>query len=112
MTLTIDITPEEGGRLQEQAHHTGMSLGLYVQQIVKRAADTPPISGTETAQDDPTLALFAQWDLEDATDDPEEITRRQQDGDELLASLRDNPLTLRRVTLGGEVDQGVDEAAA
>ena len=51
---------------------------------------------------DSTLALFAQWAEEDKTDDPEDIARRQNEGDELLASLQENRLSLRRVDISGE----------
>ena len=38
-------------------------------------------------EDDPTLRLFAQWDAEDETDDPEEIAVRNREWEELKASL-------------------------
>jgi hypothetical protein len=47
----------------------------------------------------PTLALFDAWALEDATDDPEELERRQREGDELLASLANSPVRFREVVL-------------
>ena len=34
--------------------------------------------------------LFAQWQAEDATDDPEEIARRERDWEELKANLDAN----------------------
>ena len=46
-----------------------------------------------------TAALFASWEAEDTTDDPEELARRQRDGDELLAALNESPLSLRWVEL-------------
>jgi hypothetical protein len=40
--------------------------------------------------DDPTLALFAQWEAEDGTDDPDEIADRVRDWEELKAGLNAN----------------------
>jgi hypothetical protein len=37
-----------------------------------------------------TKALFAQWDKEDATDDPEELKRRDTEMLELQHALNDN----------------------
>jgi len=50
---------------------------------------------------DPTLVLFAQWAEEDKTGDPEELARRQQEGDELLENLRKYPVSFRRVDVSG-----------
>lgn len=58
------------------------------------------------AYNSPTAALFAQWALEDITDDPAEIAQRQRDGDELLETLKHSPLSLHRVDVGvGKSDE-------
>jgi hypothetical protein len=36
---------------------------------------------------DRTLALFAQWEAEDATDDPEEIARRNREWEEFKSNI-------------------------
>jgi hypothetical protein len=49
-----------------------------------------------------TLALLSEWAAEDATTDTDEIAVRQQEGDDLLNSLRLSKLALRRVELPDE----------
>jgi hypothetical protein len=49
-----------------------------------------------------TLALLAEWASEDATTDTAEIAVRQQDGDDLLNSLRTSKLALHGVELPDE----------
>jgi hypothetical protein len=49
-----------------------------------------------------TLALLAEWAEEDATTDTAEIAARQQEGDDLLNSLRSSRLALHRVELPNE----------
>ncbi|HEY2587580.1 MAG TPA: hypothetical protein VGI81_17675 [Tepidisphaeraceae bacterium] len=45
------------------------------------------LAANATESRDPTLELIEQWDAEDATDDPEEIARRQKDAEEFMESL-------------------------
>lgn len=71
------------------------------------AAGPPPAAGPALS---PTAALFAEWAAEDATDDPDEIARRQQEGDALLSALRENPLSFRRVAVGEAEDGDGGEA--
>ncbi len=87
MTLTLTLTPEKESRLQRQAAQAGLPLADYLLWVAERAqtlpeGEPPPTSGQTLS---PTARLFAQWAAEDATDDPEEITRRQQEGDALLS---------------------------
>jgi len=54
------------------------------------------------------LALFVEWDAEDATEDPDEIARRNREWEETEANLAANRFTLEGRTdfgalLGGDV---------
>ena len=44
---------------------------------------------------DPTLALLEAWDREDAAEDPEELTARRRDWEEVRDGLAVNRLVLR-----------------
>ena len=105
--MTLTLTPTTEARLQELAARRGQAPEEIIDALVQReAAETGLGMATPSlplaASGDPTLALFAQWAEEDRTDDPEEIARRQKEGDELLASLQANRLSLRRVDVSGE----------
>jgi hypothetical protein len=80
MTLVIDLTPEEEARL----HAAARSLGVDPVECARRVLSEhlPPAQPGVA-----TLALFATWEAEDATDDPEELAARQREWDELKASM-------------------------
>ncbi len=69
MTLAIDLSPDEEARLAATARQEGLDPAAFVHKLVaeRLRADTPD----ENPQD-PTLALFAQWEKEDARMTPEE----------------------------------------
>ena len=76
--MTITLTPEVAARLKAEAHRRGINVDQYAAQLIEE--------GLPKA-DDATLALLRKWREEDATDDPEEIARRQQEGEEFMRSL-------------------------
>lgn len=105
--MTLTLTPKTEQRLLALAARRGQTpeavIDAFVEQETSEEAsaikdDPMPSIG----QMDPTLALFAQWAEEDKTDDPEEIARRQKEGDELLASLQANRLSLHRIDVSGK----------
>ena len=78
MTLTLTLPPEVEGALAEEARHKGTTpenvalddlRHLYIHHM--EIAMTP-------SRGDPTLAIFDLWEGEDASSDPDEITRRNQ----------------------------------
>lgn len=100
MTLTLEPTKEMGSELAAIARQRQLAPERLLDMIVSEwLARNKAQARGEAGGGDPTLALFAQWDAEDATDDPAEIARRQADGDALLAALRAAPLSLRSVDL-------------
>jgi hypothetical protein len=90
MTVILDISPDLETRLREKAARRGQVLSDYLLSLAE--ADSPPLPD---ASADPAPALFAQWAAEDATDDPEELAWRNREGDELMASLRENRMNLQ-----------------
>jgi hypothetical protein len=80
MTLTIDLTPEEEARLRAAAHSQGLDPAAYVKRTV--IEHLPPLQPGAA-----TLALFARWEAEDATEDPQEIAARNREWEELKSSM-------------------------
>jgi hypothetical protein len=90
MTLIIELSSEEETRLQAVAREQGLDAATYARRVLTE--HIPPVLPGAA-----TLALFAQWEAEDATDDPEEILARNREWEELKASLNENRAA------GGEV---------
>jgi|HubBroStandDraft_4_1064222.scaffolds.fasta_scaffold369479_2 hypothetical protein len=68
MTLQIDFTPREEAWLAAQA----AQQGLQPAEIIKKLVDEHLPPEVEIDETDKTVALFAQWDKEDASRTPEE----------------------------------------
>lgn len=120
MTLTLELPPDVQAALNEAARRQGRTPEQAALETLRHAyvaePTTPPASANP-ASIDPTLALFAQWAAEDATDDPEELARRNREGDEFMEQLRQNRFNLEgRTDWRGLLDDGSednsDEAAA
>lgn len=80
MTLTIDLNPEDEARLAAVARERGVDLVECARDLLRE--HLPPLEPGEA-----TKALFAAWDAEDATDDPEEIAARKREWEEFKASI-------------------------
>jgi len=74
MTLTIALAPEEQARLEAAARARAMSVDECVRRLITE--HLPP-----AAPEDATVALLTRWLEEDATDDPEEIRKAQEELD-------------------------------
>jgi hypothetical protein len=97
MTLAIELTPDEEARLQAAAREQGLdptdcARRLLIEHLPPLRADS-----AQASERDRTLELFEQWEAEDATDDPEEIARRNQEWEELKAQMN-----ATRAELGAE----------
>lgn len=108
--MTLTLTPDTEARLNALAQRRGQAPEEVIDALVQREmTDDKPVTEDEAmplpAQTDPTLALFAQWAIEDTIDDPEEIAKRQREGDELLAALQANHLSFRIPAGLGEDDE-------
>lgn len=91
MTLTLELPPEVEGALETEARRKGTTPAQLVLEDLRQRYPAP--------RQDKMTALFAQWDAEDATDDPAEITRRNQEWETTKAALEAN-----RVSLEGRTD--------
>ena len=74
MTLPIEFTPREEAWIAERAAQQGVDPAEIVKMLVDEHLSTT-MASEET---DPTLALFAQWEQEDADKTPEEIAAEDQ----------------------------------
>jgi hypothetical protein len=80
MDIIIKLSEEEGARLRATAARNGVSTAECARQVL--VTHLPP-----EEPEDRTLELFAQWESEDATNDPEEIVRRNREWEEFKASI-------------------------
>ena len=70
MTLTIELTPTEQARLEAAAQREGIAPADLARKLV---TEHLPAAVEKGGEEDPTLALFAQWAEEDARMTPEEF---------------------------------------
>lgn len=75
MTLTIELTPTEETQLTAAARQAGLAPAVFARRLVTEHLP-PPLPDTP---EDPTLALFAQWDADDAQMTPAEMAEAQRD---------------------------------
>lgn len=54
----------------------------------------PEPGNQPAASSSPTLALFAQWEMEDSVTGKDDLARREREGNALLETLRDSRLAL------------------
>ena len=92
MTLTINIPPETERQLKMEAARAGIDETEYARRLIEQALPQP-----KPVADEATLDLLAQWDAEDATEDPAEIARRQREWEEFRKSMNQNSISGRPV---------------
>ncbi len=118
MTLTLDLPPEVEDALAEDAQRQGTTPEQIIADNLRQKYVNDAVSPTEIGKPvNPMLALFAQWDAEDATDDPEEIARRIQEWEETKANLQANRFSLEgrtdfRTLLDDDTEDAPQEKAA
>src|SRR5690348_9844971 len=84
MTLTIRLTPEQEALLEAAARQEGVDSAELVRKLVTEHLSAVT---TEEPEPDPTLALFAQWEREDANMTPEEIAKENRDWEAFKANI-------------------------
>lgn len=92
MTLTLELPPEVEGALATEARRKGKTPEQLVLDDLRIRYPTSKNSP------DAMTALFAQWEAEDATDDPEEIARRNQEWETTKAALEATRFSLEGCT--------------
>lgn len=86
--MTINITPELEARLKDEAQRRGVDPNECAKQVLDDGLPKP------RGNNEATLALLAQWDQEEATDDPAEIERRRAEAEEFMQNLARNRLEM------------------
>jgi hypothetical protein len=87
--LVLTLPEDIESRLKSIADRLGIDPADYANKLLARAL--PPAK-----VDQATLDLLARWDIEDQTDDPKEIAKRQKDFEDLKNALNET----RRITEG------------
>ncbi len=108
MTLTLELPPEVEGALAEEARREGTTPEQLVLKDLRRRYQVPE------PRPDTMLELFAKWEAEDATDDPDELARRNQEWETTKAALESNRFSLEgrtdfRAILGDEAEDASEE---
>lgn len=88
--MTISLTADLEARLNQEAARRGLTPSDYAVELLERSLPGPPSGHPNQA----TLDLLAKWDQEDATDDPEEIARRQREAEEFMQNLNRNRIEM------------------
>jgi hypothetical protein len=84
MTLSIELEPDEEARLAAAARREGLEPAELVRKLM--IEHLPPVTPTEE-DEDPTLALFAQWDREDAQMTPAEVEAARREFEEFKQNI-------------------------
>ena len=91
MTLTLDLPAELETRLRSAAQSRGVAPEEWVKAMLEQNLPLPKTKGANSLAE-----LFAQWEAEDATDDPAEIARRQKEWEELKQAMNENRGSYRK----------------
>lgn len=79
--LTIEgLTPEEIQRIKAE--------GIDVAKLIRGVLESLPDAKRKPPVEDKTLELLAQWQVEDAMDDPEELEHLDKETSELMQNLQ------------------------
>ncbi len=84
--LTIALPEKTETWLKDEASRRGIEASAFAAEIIENASPKP--NGNEGT--DPTIALLRKWMEEDATDDPEELERQRNEGEEFMRNLARN----------------------
>ncbi len=88
MPLTIDLSPTDQARLDAAAREKGVAPAELARELVTH--HLPPTMqklSVRSGNDAPTVALLQSWLEEDATDDPEEVRKAQEELDEFKQGI-------------------------
>jgi hypothetical protein len=86
MTLTIELTPEEEARLQAAARKAGMEVAECARRVL-----TEHLPAAVPGQ--ATRDLLRAWWEEDATDDPEELRKAEEELAEFKQAVNETRAT-------------------
>ena len=83
--MTIALPPQVENALKDEAQRHGLPPEAYAARLIAESLPKP---------NQATLDLFDRWAKEDATDDPQELARRQREGEEFMQNLARNRIEM------------------
>ena len=116
MTLTIELTAEQEARLADAARKERLEPTVLASKWIEE--HLPPVQAqvTPDSENQAVIDLLRSWREEDATDDEEELERRDIENEALMSNLQANRLTLRVPQVNGRPAEreasGREEAAS
>ena len=79
--MTITLPPNLESRLRDEARRLGIDAGEYARRPIEQHLEQqPPTAPVDAA----TIDVLDRWETENATDDPAELARRRQEGEEFM----------------------------
>jgi hypothetical protein len=84
MPFVLELTPTEEARLRAAALQEGVDPADLARRLL---AERLPVAADSVPHSDPTLDLFAQWEMEDADMSPEEVAEENRLWEELKNNL-------------------------
>jgi len=88
--MTINIPEDLAQELQREADRRGVEPAPFAVQLLREN-----LSASERARC--LRELFSRWASEDATSDPAELARREQEWEQLKGALNDNRTSGRKL---------------
>ena len=101
MTLIIDLPPQTEAWLESEALRRGMPPADLVTSVLNERASQAPGNGAAPAtpqidaKNAAAIALLNRWIAEDATDDPEEIRKAEEEVEEFKRNMNANRAATR-----------------
>lgn len=91
MTVTLELPPEFESEVSEKAAKKGLAVPDYLLTLVKEdiAPDGDDVSEEQRVRNKAIIEHLRAWRQENATDDPEEITRRQAEWEEFKKGMNE-----------------------
>src|SRR5665213_2707880 len=86
--MTITLSSESEARLMAEASRRGIRADELVEQLI----DASLPKKIETRPNQSSIDILNEWEAETATDDPEEIARRQIEFEEFKTELNQTRL--------------------
>jgi predicted DNA-binding protein len=88
MTLMIELPAELDGKLRNEAQLHGMDAQEYAKRLIEAGLSTD--IEVQKKLNQRTLDLFAQWAARDATENEEEIAKRDRQVEDFKEAMNQN----------------------